>query len=411
MRRFRWPGEAAVLVAIVYISRGLDVGAPCLDGLIVPRITAFLFGQGQDEDPHVLRTNSDASFIGTYPLGMGFTFDDTNKNGASSSIALMNQLIQKDEKNAAVIKPFIGGEEVLSDPTQSHHRYIIDFGDSTLAQAGQWNDLLQIVRDKVKPERSKSKDKSRREVWWKFTRRSPQLYEAIKDFSRVLVVPSVAKSLVFAFLPNSSVYDHQLIVFALQSHAAFAVLQSAVHGRWAAFFGSSLEERFRYTPSDVFETFPFPVNWGQGEMLFESGSALNTGRSQIMVQERQGLTSTYNRFNDPLDKSDSIQEMRRLHAVVDRAVLDSYGWKDISEHRSFETEWSEEDGKESVRFAWPQETNDEVLVRLLALNAEIHAEEDNGFMQSLLAEDRIAFAREMFAAPDISGVRSAAEAI
>ena len=41
--------------------------------------------------------------------------------------------------------------------------------------------------------------------------------------------------------------------------APFGVLQCRIHEAWARFFGSSLKDRLRYTPSDCFETFPFPA--------------------------------------------------------------------------------------------------------------------------------------------------------
>ena len=45
------------------------------------RITAFLFHRGHHDDPVRLVTNSGKSFVGSYVLGMGFTFDDTDSSG------------------------------------------------------------------------------------------------------------------------------------------------------------------------------------------------------------------------------------------------------------------------------------------------------------------------------------------
>jgi hypothetical protein len=65
---------------------------------------------------------------------------------------------------------------------------------------------------------------------------------------------------------------------------------------------------------------------------------------------------------------------------MDRAVLDAYGWSDIPTDCDFFPDYVEEDedGNEvpkSIRYRWPDEVRDEVLARLLALNAERHAEE------------------------------------
>jgi rRNA maturation endonuclease Nob1 len=65
---------------------------------------------------------------------------------------------------------------------------------------------------------------------------------------------------------------------------------------------------------------------------------------------------------------------------MDCAVLDAYGWTDIKTDCGFFADYTEEDedGNEvekSIRYRWPDEVRDEVLARLLALNAERHAEE------------------------------------
>ena len=50
-----------------------------------------------------------------------------------------------------------------------------------------------------------------------------------------------------------------------------------------------------------------------------------------MVRNDEGLTKTYNRFHDPDQERDPRSwRLRELHAAMDRAVLDAYGWDDIS---------------------------------------------------------------------------------
>jgi hypothetical protein len=65
---------------------------------------------------------------------------------------------------------------------------------------------------------------------------------------------------------------------------------------------------------------------------------------------------------------------------LDRAVLDAYGWSDIATDSEFlldyeidEEEWG--DKKKPYRYRWPDEVRDEVLARLLELNAERAKEE------------------------------------
>ena len=65
---------------------------------------------------------------------------------------------------------------------------------------------------------------------------------------------------------------------------------------------------------------------------------------------------------------------------MDRAVLDAYGWNDISTDCEFlldyeidEETWGRK--KKPYRYRWPDDVRDEVLARLLELNAERAAEE------------------------------------
>ena len=141
-----------------------------------------------------------------------------------------------------------------------------------------------------------------------------------------------------------------------------------------------MKDDLRYTPSDCFETFPFPENWENHPVLEKVGKTYYEFRADLMVKNNEGLTKTYNRFHDPNEKSPDILKLRELHAAMDRAVLDAYGWKDIKTDCEFildyeidEEEWG--DKKKPYRYRWPDEVRDEVLARLLELNAERAKEE------------------------------------
>ncbi len=152
-RRLRWPGQAAVVVSLVHVAKGARAGPFDLDGREVPAITAFLFHAGGHDDPARLAANANRSFQGSIVLGMGFTFDDTDRTGAASPLSEMRALIAKDSRNAERIFPYIGGEEVNDSPTHAHHRYVINFGTMTEEEARRWPCLMQIVEERVKPQR------------------------------------------------------------------------------------------------------------------------------------------------------------------------------------------------------------------------------------------------------------------
>ncbi len=179
---------------------------------------------------------------------------------------------------------------------------------------------------------------------------------------------------------TNAVFSHGLAVFCFQSYGAFSCLQSRVHELWARFFGSSLGDAPRYTPSDCFETFPFPASWVTNTELEIAGKRYYEFRSDLMTRRQDGLTDIYNMFNSPEENCADILRIRELHAAMDRMVLDAYGWRDIPIACEFlldyEVDEFESDGKKKPwRYRWPDDVRDEILARLLELNAQRAKEE------------------------------------
>ena len=386
-KRIKWPGLAAVVVSVVHVMKGEFRGPRRLDDREVEKITAYLFHLGGHDDPARLAANAGKSFQGSIVLGMGFTFDDTDKDGIATPIAEMHRLIEKNPANQEVIFPYIGGEEVNTSPTHAHHRYVINFGERSEAECRRkWPDLMKIVENRVKPlrllsaQKSKSSHGNRAMIWWQHYHQAKELYAAIAGLERVLVISRVGQQAAVCFLPTRTVYAEATVVFPFDKYSAFCALQSRPHEVWARFFGSTMKDDLRYTPSDCFETFPFPEGWEAHPALEAAGKAYYEFRAALMVRNNEGLTKTYNRFHDPNENHQDILKLRELHAAMDRAVLDAYGWTDIPTRYEFlldyeidEEEWG--DRKKPYRYRWPDDIRDEVLARLLELNARRAKEE------------------------------------
>lgn len=378
-KRLKWPGLAAVVVSVVHVFKGKYEGRKLLDGREVNLISAFLFHAGGNENPKTLLANAEKSFIGSYVLGMGFTFDDSNPD--ATPIQEMERLIEQNPKNAERIFPYIGGEEVNSSPTHAYNRYVINFFDISEEDAWKYPDLMQIVKSKVKPERDVQKRDALRIKWWQYAEKRPGLVKAIAPLNRVLVVARVGQHGLFTFLSNNMVFSEQLVVFPNEHNSFFCTLQSRIHEIWARFFSSSMKDDLRYAPSDCFETFPFPENWETNPTLETVGQTYYEYRAQLMVRNNQGLTETYNRFHDPDERHPDILQLRALHTQMDNAVLNAYGWTDISTECTFLLDYEDEEEedentnkrqkKKPWRYRWSEETHDEVLARLLELNQQL----------------------------------------
>jgi hypothetical protein len=232
--------------------------------------------------------------------------------------------------------------------------------------AEDYPECLSIIRHKVKPERDHYKRKLYREHWWQHAEKCLNLYRAITGLNRVLLRALTGKHHAFAFVPNTMIFDQTSPVFVFDSYDAFAILQSDIHMVWWMQFAATLGTTLRYAPTDCFETFPFPLSYSQVAVL---GESYYEKRNEIMVARQYGLTKLYNQFHNSDERSHEFSELRALHAQMDNAVADAYGWGDLKLGHGFH------ETKQGIRLTMSEPARREVLARLLKLNHERYAEE------------------------------------
>jgi len=364
-----WPGEASLEVAHVWIRRGSWSTLFVLDDKSAAGITSFLTEPGMiTGKPYRLEANEGKSFIGSYVLGMGFVLSPKEAQ----------QLVDRDPRNKDVLFPYLNGEDLNSRPDQSPSRWVINFFDWPLDRdlapdddggpvAADYPDCLSIVEEKVKPERIKNKRKERREKWWQYAEKCPALYRTIAGMERVLVFAQTSKTKYPEFVARGIVYDQKIVVIASQDYLDFCILCSNFHYVWVHEYGCSLRTDAVYTPSDCFETFPFPAI--RQTSLAAIGEAYYAYRRQLMTSRREGLTKTYNRFHNSDESDADIHPLRDLHVEMDKAVAGAYGWDDIDLGHGFH------ETKQGARFTLSESARRSVLARLLKLNHERYAEE------------------------------------
>lgn len=366
----KWEGSASLEVAHVWLRQGDWQGKFYLDDKPVNGITPFLTVPGKAVGkPEKLVANQGKSFIGSYVLGMGFTMSPEEAQA----------LIEKDAKNKDVLFPYLNGQDLNSNFDQSPSRWVINFKDYPLdaehddlkkpkgkPYAADYPDCLKIVEEKVKPERAKNNDKKRREIWWLFTRPTLELYDAIANLKRVLVRSRVSNINSIAFVPTDIVMSEATVVFVFDNYASFVILQAMAHTEWLNHHSSSMRTDVRYTPTDCFETFPFPSSTTNLETI---GEKYHNHRQNIMLSRQEGLTKTYNRFHNPEETTTDIQQLRDLHVEMDKAVAAAYGWTDLELEHGFH------DTKQGLRYTISETARREVLDRLLQLNHERYEEE------------------------------------
>ena len=318
-----WLSQSANLeFAVVWGTRDVvspRVTAVC-DEVSVPRISTLLEPVGRVEaKPKRLSENAKIAFQGCVVLGKGFILE------TEEAI----EWIAADSRNEEVLFPYLNGEDLNSRPDCSPSRWVIDFDNRGELSSSLYEYPFSRVMSKVKPERLLKKQQAYRNYWWQFAHKGSSWKNEVADLDEVLVIALLSKTVMPIRVPTGQVFSHALGVFATDSYAQQAILSSSVHQYWAIAYGSGMRNDPRYTPSDVFETFPRPE---PTEELERVGRMLDAERREIMLRRELGLTKLYNLVNDSELKAGidpDADRMRAIHVELDKAVAAAYGWEDL----------------------------------------------------------------------------------
>jgi hypothetical protein len=332
----------------------------------------------QEEDAPQRLSQSFRASSGTSLLGEGFILEPEDRD----------ELLQKDPDSKRVIKRFVNGEDIVRTTDAMPTRYVIDFGTMELEEAQAFVGAFRRVDELVRPQRTVLTRQIHEHRFWLHWDKRFDLYESIASLERVIAFPLVTKYVVFTMIPyrRDVIFSHKVGVVPTDAFATFCVLQSSSHVEWVTKYSSSRGETINYSISDCLTPFPFPENFETDQRLEAAGKEYYEFRAALMVRNNEGLTRTYNRFHDPEESSPDILKLRELHAAMDGAVLDAYGWADIPTDCQFQLDYVEDDENEPSdgamsggkgrkkrkpnRYRWADAIRDEVLARLLALNAK-----------------------------------------
>lgn len=313
----KWPGDAKVHVSIVNWVKEPTVSVDRfeIDGYAVAGITSSLTeGTGSENEPERLAQNAGRCFQGSIPVGSGFLVEP-------SIAAAMFEDPSADYRR--VVRPYLSGEDIAERPDQSPARWVIDFADMPLETASRWTSALDIIRTRVKPARDKNHQKSRRENWWQFGVRAMGMREATFGLPRWVGSLAFGKRLLLSWNDPWTCPSGKIYVFAFADDYSMGVLLSTAHSSWAWRRGATLKADLSYTPSTVFETFPWPdpVTVAQRDAIAAASKALYECRSALCLEHNIGLTKLYNLMDEG-----GFADLRALHKTLDEAVAAAYGW-------------------------------------------------------------------------------------
>ncbi|HEX5285079.1 MAG TPA: DNA methyltransferase [Bryocella sp.] len=381
-----------------------------------------------------LRANEDLSCPGVKLHGSGFIV--TPQHAKELGLGRIPSLEQH-------IRPYLNGRDLTGS---SRNVMVIDlFGLTEVEVRTNFPEVYQLLRDHVKAEREAkinqtSDSQQYAEKWWLFGKVRAELRLALRGLPRYISTVETAKHRVFVFLEATTLPDNMLVNIASADAFHFGVLSSKIHVTWALAAGGTLEDRPRYNKTRCFDPFPFPactevqqqtirdiaerldahrkrqqqlhpsltltemynvleklraleasapkpVILSEGVKLSRHsersangvpGQLAGGGRKRAVEEPRgSSAATTAGTFSTPEPESLTPQDraiydagligiLREIHAELDRAVSAAYGWP------------SELDGQAL--------TTDEILARIVALNAARRAEEASGLIRWLRPE-------------------------
>lgn len=280
------------------------------------------------------------------------------------------------------IREYRNGRDLTASPRDV---LVIDlFGLDAEQLREQFPAVYQRVLERVKPERDQNNRDTYRVNWWLFGEPRKDLRPMLHGLRRYIATVETSKHRHFQFLDASVLPDNMLIAIASDRAVHLGVLSSWVHVGWALAAGGRLGvgNDPRYNKSRCFDPFPFPdVDTGLTPELSDRIGRLAEQidahrKARQAAHDDVTLTALYNvlekmRSGEPLTAKDKVVHehglvavLKSLHDELDAAVLQAYGWGDLT---------------------LPADT-DTALSRLVALNARRASEEAAGLVRWLRPE-------------------------
>lgn len=277
------------------------------------------------------------------------------------------------------IREYRNGRDLTARPREM---MVIDlFGLTAEVVRRNYPEVYQKLLTAVKPERDSNNRATYRENWWIFGEPRRELRPALADKKRYIATVETSKHRIFQFLEDKILPDNKLIAVASDQPDSLAVLSSRHHYRWYIANSGMLgvyDQEAVWVKSRCFDPFPFPdLSDTDRSTLRDLGEELDATRKTVQAEHPDlTLTGLYNvlekvRAGTALDAKDEdvkargrVLILKDLHDQIDRATADAYGW--------------------------PHDLSDEqILERLVALNAERAAEEAAGHVRWLRPDYQI----------------------
>jgi hypothetical protein len=278
------------------------------------------------------------------------------------------------------IRPYLNGRDLVGRPRGVLVIDLLGLNESEVRR--RYPEVYQHLLTTVKADRLRNNRASYREEWWLFGEPRRELRPALAHLSRYIATVETAKHRIFTFVDASVLPDNKIVCIAADDAAVMGILHSRVHRKWylanAGMIGI-FNKPAVYAKTASFDPFPLPpLTPPTQSRIADLAEELQALRDSVAADHPDiTLTVMYNilqKVKDGAALARREQDQRRrghvdiiaeLHDRIDVAVADAYGWPvDL-----------------------PAE---EIVARLVALNAERRTEERRGKVRWLRPSYQIA---------------------
>lgn len=233
-----------------------------------------------------------------------FALDDGNYTISEDE---RNEIILANGNSERLIKPFIGGRELL----HSEKRYCLWLADAEPSEIIN-NPLIKERVELVKKWRSNSERGNTKKL-----ADTPTLFAEVRQpKSNYLAFPTVSsvnrKYIPIAFLSPEIIASNQLYVLPNATLYNFGILTSIMHMAWVKYICGRLKSDYRYSASIVYNNYPWPENPQEKQV-----KAVESAAQKVLEVRQQFSNSSLAQLYDPIAMPPALA---KAHNELDKAV-------------------------------------------------------------------------------------------
>jgi hypothetical protein len=233
-----------------------------------------------------------------------FALDDGNYTLSEEE---RNQIISENSNSEKLIRPFIGGRELL----HSEKRYclwLLNADPSEIKTNSKIKERVEAVR-KWRSNSDRANTKKLAET--------PTLFAEVRQpKTSYLAFPTVSsvnrKYIPIAFLSPETIASNQLYVLPNANVYYFGILTSYIHMAWVKSVCGRLKSDYRYSASIVYNNFPFPENPSDKQI-----KAIEEKAQKVLDTRAEFPSNSLADLYDPLSMPPALV---KAHNELDKAV-------------------------------------------------------------------------------------------